>query len=131
MLKHMTQIDYRTHMALVAEIVREGVPVIIAEARYAIDRESDSAELAAAVADDWQGQGLAKVMLGRLVGHAAATGLRRLIGETSASNGRVLQIARQAGFSVVPGAGGVLGLCRNIGPQPRLPSQAAPSLVGR
>ncbi len=133
MLKCMTQIDYRTHMALVAEIVCEGRPVIIAEARYAIGRESDSAELAAAVADEWQGQGLAKVMLGRLIGHAAATGLRLLTAETRACNGRVLQLARNAGFSImpVPGAGGVFGLCRNIERQPRLPSQAAPSLVGR
>ena len=129
MLKHMTQIDYRSHIALVAEVVNDGRPVIIAEARYACEPESDSAELAVAVADDWQGQGLAKVLLRRLAGYAAAVGLRRLTGETRASNARVLQFARRAGFSIMPGAGGVLGLCRDIAPQSRLPWQAAPSLA--
>ena len=131
MLKRMTQIDYRTHMALVAEVVNDGQPVIIAEARYACEPKSDSAELAAAVADDWQGHGLAKVLLRRLTRHAAAAGLRRLTGETWASNARVLHLAREAGFSIMPGAGGVLGLCRNIAPQSSLPWQAAPSLANR
>jgi acetyltransferase len=118
-LQRLMRIDYRTHMALVAEVVREGMPIIIAEARYAVDPESNSAELAVAVADSWQGVGLAKALLRRLAGHAAAAGLRRLTGETQASNARVLQLARQAGFSImpVPGTGGVLRLSRNIAPQ--------------
>ncbi len=127
MLQRLTRIDYRTHMALVAEIMREGVQVIIAEARYACDPESGSAELAVAVADDWQGLGLAKVLIRRLIGHAASVGFSRLTGETRASNAPVLHLAREAAFSIRPvsGAAGVLQLTRNITPHPHLPPQEA------
>ena len=127
MLQRLTRIDYRTHMALVAEILREGMPVIIAEARYACDPESGSAELAVAVADDWQGLGLAKALIRRLIGHAASAGFGRLTGETWAGNAPVLHLAREAEFSIrpVPGASGVLRLTRNIAPHPHLPQQEA------
>ena len=116
MLERLTRIDYRSHMALVAETQRDGTPIIIAEARYAVDSGSDSAELAVAVADEWQGLGLAKALLRRLIGHAAAVGLRRLNGETLASNARIVHLAWTAGFSImpVPGVAGVLQLSRNI-----------------
>ena len=109
-------------MALVAEVMREGVPVIIAEARYAFDPECGSAELAVTVADDWQGLGLAKALCRRLIGHAASAGFTRLTSETRASNAPVLHLAREAEFSIrpVPGASGVLRLTRNIAPHPQL-----------
>jgi acetyltransferase len=123
MLQRLT----RTHMALVAEIMREGVPVIIAEARYACDPESGSVELAVAVADNWQGLGLAKALFRRLIGHAASAGFTRLTAETRASNVPVLHLAREAEFSIRPlsGASGVLRLTRNIAPHPHLPQQEA------
>jgi acetyltransferase len=116
LLQRLTQIDYRTHMALVGEVVNDGMSIIIAEARYAVDPEESNAELAVAVADDWQGLGLAKALFRRLAQHAAAAGLRRLAGETRASNAPVLHLAREAGFSImpVPGVAGLLRLSRNI-----------------
>jgi acetyltransferase len=78
LLQRLTQVDYRTHMALVGEVVNDGMSIIIAEARYAVDPEESSAELAVAVADDWQGLGLAVALFRRLAQHAAAAGLRRL-----------------------------------------------------
>ena len=111
LLHRLTQVDYRTHMALVAEVLREGMPIIIAEARYAVDPENESAELAVVVADDWQGLGLAKALLKRLAGHAAAAGLRRLTGETRASNARIVQLAQRAGSRSCqcPGSPGCYG----------------------
>jgi acetyltransferase len=129
MLQRLTQIDYRSHMALVAETQRDGMPIIIAEARYAVGPCSDSAELAVAVADEWQGLGLAKALLRRLIGHAATVGLRCLNGETLASNACILHLASTAGFSImpVPGVAGVLQLSRNIASQsPLAPGQAFP-----
>ena len=129
MLQRLTRIDYRSHMALVAETLRDGMPIIIAEARYAVDPCREGAELAVAVADEWQGLGLAKALLRRLIGHAAAVGLRRLHGETLASNACILHLASTAGFSImaVPGVAGVLQLSRNIASQsPLAPGQAFP-----
>ena len=119
LLQRLTRIDYRSHMALVAETMRDGLPIIIAEARYAVDPRSESAELAVAVADEWQGLGLAKALLRRLIGHAAELGLRRLHGETLASNACIMHLAWMAGFSIVPmpGVAGVLQLSRSIASQ--------------
>ena len=120
-------IDYRSHIALVAETKRDGMPIVIAEARYAVDPCSDSAELAVAVADEWQGLGLAKALLRRLIGHAAAAGVRCLHGETLASNACIMHLASTAGFSImpVPGVAGVLQFSRNIASQsPLAPGQA-------
>ena len=116
MLDRLTRIDYRRHMALVAETRREGMPILVAEARYAFDADRDSAELAVAVADEWQGLGLAKALLRRLIGHAAAAGFRRLHGETLASNACIVHLAWTAGFSIIPAPGiaGQLQISRNI-----------------
>lgn len=127
MLQRLTRIDYRSHIALVAETKRDGMPIVIAEARYAVDPCSDSAELAVAVADEWQGLGLAKALLRRLIGHAAAAGVRCLHGETLASNACIMHLASTAGFSImpVPGVAGVLQFSRNIASQsPLAPGQA-------
>jgi acetyltransferase len=131
LLERLTQIDYRTHMALVAEVVCDGVPVIVAEARYAVDSESDSAELAVAVADELQGLGFGKALLRRLVDHAYAAGVQRLTGETSVSNHCILHLARKAGFSLMPalGAPGLMRLSRTIAPQPPLALPDRPTLV--
>ena len=116
LLDRLTRIDYRSHMALLAETLRDGMPIIIAEARYAVDPCSASAELAVAVADEWQGLGLAKALLRRLIGHAAAVGVRRLTGETLASNACIVHLAWTAGFSImpVPGVAGQLQVSLNI-----------------
>jgi GNAT superfamily N-acetyltransferase len=125
LLQRLTRIDYRSHMALVAETRRDGMPIIIAEARYAVEAGSDSAELAVAVADEWQGLGLAKALLRHLIGHAAELGLRRLHGETLASNACIMHLAWRAGFSIrpVPGVAGVLQLARNIASESPLASE--------
>ena len=53
----------------------EGVGV----ARYVrLDEDPEEAEFAIAIADDWQGRGLGRVLLGELVDAARADGLRRL-----------------------------------------------------
>ena len=59
-----------------------------------------AAEFAVSVAEPWQGKGLARLMLGKLVCRAAADGVERIVGETLASNARMLSLARKAGFVI-------------------------------
>ena len=115
-LESLTGIDYATHFALVAEVVRDKAASLIAEARYVISPQGDSAELAVAVADDWQGLGLAKALLSRLWARAAAAGVKRLTGEALASNDRLLDLARKAGFSIrpVPGSANLVALEKSL-----------------
>jgi len=108
--QRLTQVDYKNHMALVAEVFRDGRERVIAEARYARLGDGNSAELAISVAEPWQGLGLARLLLGKLMCRAAAAGISRLVGETLASNERMIGLARRAGFTIrrSPDARGVL-----------------------
>jgi RimJ/RimL family protein N-acetyltransferase len=99
-LEMLTRIDYRNHLALIAEAGSNGMSSIIAEARYVVIADGDRAELAMVVADEWQGLGLAKAMLQRLRDRARTAGVSRLTGEVLASNERMLRLARKAGFGI-------------------------------
>jgi len=100
LVKRLTQVDYAEHLALVAEVFRDGRETVIAEARYARGSDRSEAEFAVAVAEPWQGLGLARLLLCKLIESAALSGIRRLVGETLASNERMLKLAQAAGFSI-------------------------------
>jgi acetyltransferase len=99
LLQRFTHVDYADHVALVAEVFVDGRETVIAEARYVrTTADPAAAEFAVSVAEDWQGKGLARLLLGKLVCRAAAAGIERIVGETLASNRRMLALARKAGF---------------------------------
>jgi GNAT superfamily N-acetyltransferase len=60
------------------------------------------AEISVAVADDWQHQGLGKLLLGRLVEYARAHGVRRLYSMDALSNDAMRRLARKVGFTEQP-----------------------------
>jgi acetyltransferase len=101
----MTQVDPARHVALVVQ--REGGDeAIVADARYVRDASDDGvAEFAIAVADEWQGRGLGRALLARLVDQARRQGLRRLLGDVLHENRRMMALVREAGgrFVGVPG----------------------------
>jgi len=104
-LRAMTQVDPRRHVALVVQHGDASGP-IVADARYAIDDGDDTtAEFAIAVADEWQGHGLGRHLLARIVEHARRRGLRLLYGDVMHENRRMIALAREAGghFVRVPG----------------------------
>jgi GNAT superfamily N-acetyltransferase len=74
--------------------------MVIAEARYARGSDPTVAEFAVSVSDQWQGQGLASRLLATLLCRAATAGIERIVGETLATNGKMLHLARKAGFAV-------------------------------
>jgi RimJ/RimL family protein N-acetyltransferase len=100
--RRFTQIDYANHLALVAEVFIGGRETVIAEARYVRGDDPTVAEFAVSVAEPWQGRKLASLLLGKLMCRAAAGGVRRMMAETLASNGKMLALARKAGFTIVP-----------------------------
>lgn len=109
LLRRFTEVDYADHLALVGAVFSEGRETVIAEARYVRAPGAASAEFAVAVAEQWQGLGLASLMLGKLACRAAALGIERITGETLVSNTRMLRLARKAGFTATP-SGEVRGL---------------------
>jgi acetyltransferase len=98
LIHRFTHIDYRDHVALLAAIFVGKRELAIAEARYVRKAVGTEAEFAVSVAEAWQGQGLARRMVGKLACHAASSGVERLLGETLATNNRLLHFARRAGF---------------------------------
>lgn len=91
--------------SLVATTRRDGVEVIIGEARYAVDEESNSIEIGLSVDDMMQGQGIGAALLDNLECRAAALGADHLLGDTLRSNDAMLALARKAGFSFAPTPG--------------------------
>ncbi|HYX64787.1 MAG TPA: GNAT family N-acetyltransferase [Burkholderiales bacterium] len=70
---------------------------IVALAEYAC-ADATGAELAIAVADAWQGRGLGRRLLARLVRHAARAGVARLEGVTRVGNAAMQRLASELGF---------------------------------
>ncbi len=91
--------------SLVATMKRDGVEVIIGEARYAVDEDSNSLEIGLSVDDTMQGQGIGAALLDNLECRAAALGADRLLGDTLRSNDAMLALARKAGFTLAPTPG--------------------------
>ncbi|MBO0765572.1 MAG: GNAT family N-acetyltransferase [Hyphomicrobiaceae bacterium] len=121
LVKRFTNIDYASHLALLAETFDGGRETVVAEARYARDgRDASVAEFAVSVAEDWQRRGLASRLLAKLLARAAAAGIARVVGETLAGNEGMLHLARKAGFTARPSphAPGVVLLERAIAPAP-------------
>lgn len=101
-LQAMTAVDYRQHLALVAEWTGpDGEPQLVADARYVVTADTPGvAEFAVAVADDWQGQGLGRQLLQRLARHAAAQGLQVLEGRVLLDNRPMLGLLRSLGATL-------------------------------
>jgi acetyltransferase len=101
LLRSMTEIDYRTHVAVVAVAAREAddgdEPVIVADARYVMTDDSSEAEFAIAVADAWQGVGLGRYLMAALTQHARRRGITRLFGDVLHGNKRMITMVREAG----------------------------------
>jgi RimJ/RimL family protein N-acetyltransferase len=99
-LRRLVLVDQCSHVAWIGE-AREAPGTIIAEARYALTAPAE-AELAFAVADDWQCSGVGTDLLCGLLMHAAATGIERVWGYVRRDNNAALTLAKRYGFKVRP-----------------------------
>ena len=105
-LRYMTEVDYASHMALLATTIDSGGREIqVAEARWVRREPPDSthvADFALVVADDWQRAGLGLLMLGKLAASAAAKGVRRLSGDVLADNDAMSRLLKRNGWHQTP-----------------------------
>jgi len=90
-------VDFTSHVALVA-VVEEGArPVIAGGGRYVVVQPG-VAELAFAVIDEYQGLGLGPVLMRHLVTIARAAGIRKLVAEVLAHNTPMLKVFEKSGL---------------------------------
>jgi acetate---CoA ligase (ADP-forming) len=92
-----TNVDYVRTLGLVATVGPE--QRIVGHALYAPAGES-RAEVAFAIAREYQGRGLATLLLGQLAQAAVANGIDTFVAVVLSENRRMLQLLRQSGFPV-------------------------------
>jgi acetyl coenzyme A synthetase (ADP forming)-like protein len=90
-------VDYADRYALVA--TAGSAHTVIAHGAY-IRIDADHAEVAFIVSDDWQGRGIATLMLGQLAAVAEQHGISVFTAQVMPSNHRMIQVFRDSGFPV-------------------------------
>ena len=90
-------VDFVNHVALVA-VVKEGDrATIVAGGRYIVERPG-TAEVAFAVVDDYQGQGIGAVLLRHLAALAREAGLKEFTAEVLPDNTPMLKVFERSGL---------------------------------
>lgn len=95
--KKLVDVDYSSRYGLVATAGHERK--LVGHAMY-VTIEPRKAELALAVADEYQGRGLGTILLGQLAEAAAASGIDVLEAIVKPENHRMLNVLRESGFPV-------------------------------
>jgi len=104
-VRRLTRIDWSREAALAAVVMLDGAEVLIGVARYVGDKDGRACEFALVVADAWQGRGIGRRLLGKLVALARERGYAAIYGDTLATNAGMLHLARKLGFHVAPHPG--------------------------
>ena len=90
-------VDFINHVALVAVADESGRPVIAGGGRYIVI-EPGKAEVAFAVVDQYQGQGLGAALMHHLAAIAREAGLKELIAEVLPDNAPMLKVFEKSGL---------------------------------
>jgi RimJ/RimL family protein N-acetyltransferase len=98
-IAYFVNVDFVNHVALVAVVAEDGRPAIIGGARYIVV-EPGQAEVAFAVVDAYQGQGLGTLLMRHLAALARTAGLRQLVAEVLPDNASMLKVFEKSGCRV-------------------------------
>ena len=97
-LIRLTQIDYDREMAFIALVRTDGRDKEIGVARYATNPDGESCEFAIVAADEWQGKGVARKLMGVLIEAARTRGLKYMNGDFLSENTRMIRFVTSLGF---------------------------------
>lgn len=92
-------VDFVSHVALVAVLEEDGRPVIVGGARYIV-AQPGQAEVAFAVDDAHQGKGIGAALLRHLVALARQGGLTELIADVLPDNTAMLKVFGTSGLGI-------------------------------
>lgn len=96
---YFLNIDFVTQVALVAVVDEGGKSAIVAGGRYVLAKPG-VAEVAFAVVDDYQGQGIGTKLMRHLVSIAREAELRELVAEVLPDNQPMLSVFQKCGLKV-------------------------------
>jgi RimJ/RimL family protein N-acetyltransferase len=94
---YFLKIDFVGHVALVAEIEENGLPAIIGGGRY-VTVAPGRAELAFAVIDECQGQGVGAALMNSLLEIARGAGIREFVAEVLPHNIPMIRLFEKSGL---------------------------------
>jgi RimJ/RimL family protein N-acetyltransferase len=94
---YFLNIDFVNHVALVIVVDENGEEAIIGGGRYVVVKPGQ-AEVAFAVIDEYQGQGLGAALMRELAAIARQSGLSELIAEVLARNSAMLKVFEKSGL---------------------------------
>ena len=90
-------VDFVSHVALIAVANENGQPIIIAGGRYVVG-EPGQAEVAFTVVDKYQGRGVGAALLRHLAMIARQAGLRELVAYVLPDNRAMLKVFEKSGL---------------------------------
>ena len=93
-------IDCKNSFALIAELVKDSCPEIIAVGRYTRINESPNAEFAIVVDDDFQRRGIGAEIMKELAMVAGKNGITTFEGYTLIENFEIINFLKKCGFDV-------------------------------
>jgi RimJ/RimL family protein N-acetyltransferase len=96
-IEFFLNIDFVNHVALVATVEEDNRAVIVGGGRYIIVRPG-AAEVAFAVVDEYQGQGIGGALMRHLVAIAREVGLEELVAEVLPDNLPMRKVFEKSGL---------------------------------
>jgi acetyltransferase len=99
-IERLTTVDLARDMALAATLMLEGREVLIGVARYVREAGAPACEFAIVIADDWQGRGIGRRLMEKLIAVAKARGLATMYGDVLSTNQSMLDFCRKLGFTL-------------------------------
>src|SRR5580692_8954820 len=96
---YFLDIDFVNHVALVAVVNDAGQPTIVGGGRYVVIQPGQ-AEVAFAIIDAYQGQGIGSALMRHLATLGRAAGLREFIAEVLSENVPMLSVFERSGLPI-------------------------------
>lgn len=98
-VEYFVNVDFVTQVALVAEAKENGEPVIVGGGRYIV-AAGGQGEVAFAVSDKYQGQGIGTILMRHLVDIARQAGLQELVADVLPANRQMLKVFQKSGLPI-------------------------------
>jgi RimJ/RimL family protein N-acetyltransferase len=92
-------VDFKTHVALVAVVNENGRPMIVGGGRYVLVADQ-KAEVAFTIIDAYQGKGVGTLLLRHLTAIAREAGLRQFVAEVLPENAPMLKLFAKSGLKM-------------------------------
>ena len=99
-IERLTTVDFTRDMALAATVMLDQRETLIGVARYVRSADGRAGEFALVLADAWQGRGIGRRLMEKLIAVARGRGLDSLYGDVLATNQRMLDFCRKLGFTL-------------------------------